>query len=60
MLVESIVRGLVHRVVGETDELDQAALMLLVKDSQQEGTPEEMLKRIFDIDRLGGGRARLI
>ena len=36
MLVESIVRGLVHRVVGETDELDQAALMLLVKDSQQE------------------------
>ena len=36
MLVESIVRGLVHGVVGEADLPDQAALMLLVKDSQKE------------------------
>ena len=58
MLVESIVGWLVHGVVGEADRPDQAALMLLVKASQQEieGAPEEMLKRIFDIDGLGGGK----
>ena len=58
MLVESIVGWLVHGVVGEADRPDQAALMLFVKASQQEieGAPEEMLKRIFDIDGLGGGK----
>ena len=58
MLVELIVGWLVHGVVGEADRPDQAALMLLVKASQQEieGASEEMLKRIFDIDGLGGGK----
>ena len=58
MLVGSIVGWLVHGVVGDADRPDQAALMLLVKASQQEieGAPEEMLKRIFDIDGLGGGK----
>ena len=60
MLVESIVGWLVQGVVGEADRPNQAALMLLVKACQQdcESTPEEMLKRIFDIDGLGGEKTQ--